>query len=88
MNRRAQPATTVRSIKIANHLKVMTRDGRSQVKVIEDALDRVADDDAKRLASARAEIDAIVARIAASGHYIRSMAEFDADEYDERGNLR
>jgi hypothetical protein len=90
MNRRAQPAVTVRSTRAVDRLKLLTRDGRSQVEVIEEALERMplppADPD--RILAARARIDAAVARLAASGHQIPSMAEFDAKEYDERGNLR
>jgi len=90
MNRRAQKSIGFRSDRAAARLRVLTKYGHGQVSVIEEALDNMPDpplpdDD---LVAARMRIDEIVARIAASGHTIRSMAEFDADEYDERGNLR
>ena len=69
-------------------LKLLTRDGRSQAQVIEEALERMPLPAEKpdNLDARRARLDAITKRLAASG--IPSMAEFDAREYDERGNPR
>jgi len=87
MNRRAQKPVSIRSDRAAARLALLTRDGRSQARVIEEALDyfplpREKDD----LDARRARIDAIIAE--ASKRDIPSMAEFDAREYDERGNPR
>jgi antitoxin VapB len=87
MNRRAQKPITIRSDRAAARLALLTRDGRSQARVIEEALDRMPlpaapDSEAER----RARIDAILDRL--STRPIPSMAEFDAREYDERGNPR
>lgn len=43
MNRRSQKQITIRSDRAAALLKLLTRDGRSQVSVIEEALDRMPD---------------------------------------------
>ena len=87
--RRAQKPITIRSDRAAGRLAVLTRDGRSQVQVIEQALDAMAEpilaQDQER-AALLARIDATIARL--SKRKIPSMAEFDAKEYDERGNLR
>jgi len=90
MDRRAQKSIGFRSDRAAARLRVLTKYGRSQVSVIEEALDNMPDPPlpADDLVAARIWLDEIVERTAAIGHTIRSMAEFDADEYDERGNLR
>lgn len=86
--RRAQQPITIRSDRAAARLKLLTRDGRSQAQVIEEALEAVPlpgpepDDRQRRLAA----LKAIVARFDPTT--IPSMAEFDAREYDERGNPR
>lgn len=87
VKRRAQKPVSIRSDRAAARLALLTRDGRSQARVIEEALDyfplpREKDD----LEASRARIDAITRRSARTG--IPSMAEFDAREYDERGNPR
>ena len=41
MNRRAQQPITIRSDRAAARLKLLTRDGRSQAQIIEDALEAV-----------------------------------------------
>jgi hypothetical protein len=87
--RRAQPAITIRSQRALDRLRVLTRSGRSQAQIVEEALDRmpdevVEDDRAKRLA----RLDAIIARTSTRNPPIPSMAEFDAQEYDESGDLR
>jgi hypothetical protein len=87
--RRKQPPITIRSERALQRLKVLTRTGRSQAEVIEEALERMPDpgrtpeDD---LDARRARIDAITRLTSKSG--IPSMAEFDAREYDQRGNPR
>ena len=86
--RRAQKPITIRSDWAAERLALLTRDGRSQVQVIEEALRRmpppvVEDEYAAKLA----RIDARLAVLHRRAN-IPSMAEFDAREYDENGNLR
>ncbi len=83
--RRAQQPISFRSDKAAAKLAVLTRGGRSQAEVIEDALDRLPDPlpPADDLAARIARIDAIT-RIT-STYDIPSMAEFDAETYDEHG---
>ena len=88
MIRRAQQPITIRSDRAAARLKLLTRDGRSQAQVIEEALEAVpvpvlADDIAIR----RRQLDAILEGFRQRTD-IPSMAEFDAREYDERGNPR
>jgi hypothetical protein len=41
--RRSQPAITIRSQRAVDRLKILTRGGRSQTSVIEEALDKLAD---------------------------------------------
>lgn len=91
MNRRAQKPITIRSDRAAARLAVLTRDGRSQARVIEEALDRMpaieppADmtpEDAARYIDLKRLIDRIPP---GSG---LTMKEFDALEYDEFGDLR
>ena len=70
---------------------MLTRDGRSQVEVIEDALERApepSDLEAVKLDAFMIEIRQICARIAEKPRRWKTLAEFDAHEYDERGNLR
>lgn len=86
--RRAQQPITIRSDRAAARLKLLTRDGRSQAQVIEEALEALpvpveADERADRLA----RLNAIVAKLRERTD-IPSMAEFDAREYDDRGNPR
>lgn len=88
--RRAQKPITIRSDRAASRLAILTRDGRSQAQVIEEALDAMpvpepVGDDPER-AALRARIDATIEQL--SKRKIPSMAEFDAHEYDERGNPR
>jgi hypothetical protein len=87
MTRRAQQPITIRSDRAAARLALLTRDGRSQARVIEEALERMpvpqpADEVAERLARIERTLD----RFAAGD--VPSMAEFDAREYDDRGNPR
>ena len=86
--RRSQQPITIRSDRAAARLKLLTRDGRSQAQVIEDALEAAPlpppepDNKQLRLAAIQAILDRI------DPTTIPSMAEFDAREYDERGNPR
>ena len=85
--RRSQPAITIRSQRAVDRLKILTRGGRSQTSVIEEALDKLPEsvvDTNDRKAKMRELIDQLSKRIPP----IPSMAEFDASEYDERGNFR
>jgi antitoxin VapB len=87
MNRRAQKPITIRSDRAAARLALLTRDGRSQARVIEEALDRMPlPEDGSAEAARWAEFDSILDELAKRP--IPSMAEFDAREYDERGNPR
>jgi antitoxin VapB len=85
--RRAQQAITFRSDRAAARLRLLTRDGLSQAEVIERALEDVP------VAESRGK-DSLEARLARVRNLIGvrpdlpSMAEFDAAEYDARGNPR
>ena len=83
-SRRQQRAITVRSDHALARLALLTRDGRSQVAVIEEALDRMPvpkplSDRAER----RARIEAILATVPKRKY--PTMAEIDAELYDEDG---
>lgn len=85
--RRQQPAITIRSRRALDRLRLLMCNGRSQVAVIEEALDRMPlPPEADDIEARRARIMAILDRIDPST--IPSMAEFDAREYDERGSPR
>lgn len=89
LNRRLQQPITIRSDRAAARLRALTRTGRSQAAVIEEALDLmpeppVASDPTEWLATI-AEIQAMYRD---EGGLYRSMAEFDAAEYDADGNPR
>lgn len=85
--RRQQRAITIRSEHALARLALLTRDGRSQAKVIEEALDRMPLPPAARTPEETiARIRDITAR--ARGLPRLSMAEFDAQEYDEDGMPR
>jgi hypothetical protein len=85
--RRAQPAITFRSQFIADRLKLLARDGRSQVAIMEEAIAclpvplDVADIDERRR-----KLEAILDEV--QGSRTLTLAEFDALEYDEFGDLR
>lgn len=85
MNRRSQPAVTLRSSKVVDLLKELTKNGKSQVSVVEEALERVTRDREESLAAARARIREAQDIIASEPRIYASMAEFDAAEYDEDG---
>jgi hypothetical protein len=85
--RRRQPPITIRSAKAVARLGLLTRDGRSQAEVIEDALERLPLPPMACSAEERvARIKAIVAAVD-PGHP-PTMAELDALEYDADGNPR
>lgn len=89
--RRAQRPITIRSDLAAARLAQLTRDGRSQAQVIEQALEAMplpdsAPAESPERAALRARIQETIALL--SQRKIPSMAEFDAREYDERGNPR
>ena len=86
-SRRQQRAITIRSNHALARLALLTRDGRSQVTVIEEALDRLPlprpiTDRAER----RARIEAILARVPKQAY--PTMAELDAENFDDEGNCR
>lgn len=85
MTRRAQQPITIRSDRAARRLALLTRDGRSQASVIEEALERMPLPQGAE-ADLRARIERILDQ--ASPAIIPSIAEFDAREYDERGQPR
>lgn len=88
--RRKQTPITIRSDRAAARLKLLTRDGRSQAEVVEEALDRLPtptpDASAERKAARMAELEEIIARIPKDSAW--TMKEFDAIEYDEFGDPR
>jgi len=87
--RRQQAPITIRSDRAAQRLLLLTRDGRSQAEVIEEALERFPLPEAEetdRVAFLE-EIRELARRARATGS-IPTMEEFDAATYDERGLLR
>jgi hypothetical protein len=81
--RRQQHAITIRSDRAHARLTDLMRTGQSQVAIIEEALERMplppqSDADARR-----ARIDAIVAQARSLAGM--TMAEFDAQTYDDNG---
>jgi hypothetical protein len=90
MTRRSQQAIAFRSDRAAARLRLLTRDGRSQVSAIEDALDRapipgLPEGRSERIA---AVIERAQAMVGQSDERPLTMAEFDALEYDEFGDPR
>ena len=93
--RRAQKLITIRSDRAADRLALLTRDGRSQAQVIEEALDRMPEPASQPprepyRPKLTPEDEAQVARIRGivadiSPGSVMSMTEFDALEYDENG---
>jgi hypothetical protein len=81
--RREQRAITIRSDHAHARLAQLLRSGKSQVAIIEEALDRMPLPVESDQAARRARIDVILAQThSLSG---MSMAEFDAETYDENG---
>ena len=87
--RRLQQPITIRSDRAAARLRTLTRTGRSQAAIIEEALELMPEPQPAGLEDAFAQIKEIQAmfRREGGGRY-RSMAEFDAAEYDADGNPR
>ncbi|TRW14688.1 hypothetical protein [Glacieibacterium frigidum] len=89
MTRRSQQAITIRSDRARDDLRVLTRDGSSQVHVVEQALALLRAQVEPRRDEAgerRERVYAALSRLAAIGG--PGMAEFDAAEYDEFGDPR
>ena len=91
--RRSQPAITIRSQRAVDRLKILTRGGRSQTSVIEEALDKLPESESPESREMRRErmrraIDEIQAKVTDRPFRFKTMAEFDAFEYDENGNCR
>jgi hypothetical protein len=85
--RRHQPPITIRSERARARLELLTRDGRSQAQVIEEALERMPLPGATLTRGEKiARIDAILARVPQRAY--PTMAELDAESYDEEGNCR
>ena len=85
--RRDQPPITIRSERARARLQLLTRDGRSQVQVIEEALERMPLPVASLTQEEKiARIDAILAQVPKRAY--PSMAKIDAAMYDEEGNCR
>lgn len=85
--RRQQRAITIRSDHALARLALLTRGGRSQVQVIEEALDRMPlpRQEADKIGR-RSRIEAILATVPKQNY--PTMAELDALEYDDEGNCR
>lgn len=86
-SRRQQRAITIRSDHALARLALLTRDGRSQVRVIEEALDRLpVPKQITESTARRARIEAILARVPKQNY--PAMAELDAENFDDEGNSR
>lgn len=85
--RHRQKAIAIRSDKAARLLAKLTRDGRSQAQVIEDALEKV-EADAPKLTKEDfiAQVKAIVVPL--HGRLGKSREEIEAEMYDEYGAPR
>lgn len=83
--RHKQTPITIRSDEAARLLKQLTRDGRSQAQVIEEALQREAAVAPKKMSSEEfiARIDAIVKPF--HGRAGKTREEIEAEIYDENG---
>ena len=81
--RRRQPPITIRSAKAVARLALLTRDGRSQAQVIEEALERMPVPPATDRAAVVAEIGAILGSVPKRAY--PSQAEVDDALYDENG---
>ena len=88
--RRQQATVAFQSDRAKARLALLTRDGRSQAQVIEEALDHAPVPPPRlspeQLAERRAQLEAILDRVDRST--MMTMAEFDALEYDEFGDPR
>jgi antitoxin VapB len=82
--RRKQRAITIRSDHALRRLEMLARDGRSQVEIIEEALDRMPlPKPVSDTAARRARIEDILARVPKRKY--PTMAEIDAELWDEEG---
>ena len=81
--RRRQPPITIRSAKAAERLALLTRDGRSQAQVIEEALERMPLPPVANRNELIAEIREILASVPKRA--FPTMAEIDAELYDADG---
>jgi antitoxin VapB len=88
--RRQQTAITIRSDQAAKRLAVLTRNGRSQAEVIEEALEKLPTpiNDGEDREAFLKEFDALARQAAAAPRRWKTMAEFDEATYDERGLLK
>lgn len=85
--RRQQRAITIRSDRALARLALLARDGRSQVEIIEEALDRMPlPKPAVGREERRARIEAILAQVPMRAY--PSMAELDTENFDDVGNCR
>jgi antitoxin VapB len=85
--RRAQTPITIRSDRAAARLALLKRPGRSQASIIEEALERLplpqpTGDAATRLRRLERIVEGF------GGSEPRTMASFDAENYDDRGQPR
>lgn len=85
--RRKQTAITIRSTRAAERLALLTRDGRSQAQVIEEALEQMP---MPAVTAPRQAIRREIAKIVARGRNLpaRSMDAIHAEMYDEDGMPR
>ena len=81
--RRHQRPITIRSAKAAERLALLTRDGRSQAQVIEEALERMPLPPVANRNELIAEIREILASVPKRA--FPTMAEIDAQLYDADG---
>ena len=81
--RRQPRPLTIRSDHALKRLELLARDGRSQVEIIEEALDRMPLPKEKDRDAFLAEIRAIQARVPKRTY--PTMAEIDAELWDEDG---
>lgn len=84
--RRKQKPISIRSDRAAARLKQLTRDGRSQTEVIEEALERLPLPKPSDNDRWRQELEALIAQIPKGS--IMTMKAFDSLEYDENGDPR
>lgn len=81
--RRQQRRIAIASDRAFDRLKLLTSDGRSQVSVIEEALERMPVPGTKDVAAFVADIEKLVASFPKRD--FPTMAEIDAEFWDEEG---
>lgn len=81
--RRQQATISFQSDRAKARLAVLTRGGRSQAEIMEEALDRMPEPESVDIDARRAEIEAILDRVDRS--VAMTIEEFDALEYDRDG---